>query len=88
MAKTSLDKKNIPNDLTQIKALIDERNLIVSAETEKKHLAQKDSDKIIDEANDEIRMLRIKGADLLGIPSTLKAKKGIVERNAPKEPSA
>ena len=88
MAKTSLDKKNIPNDLTQIKALIDERNLIVSAETEKKHLSQKDSDKIIDEANDEIRMLRIKGADLLGIPSTLKAKKGIVERDKPREPSA
>lgn len=88
MAKTSLDKKNIPNDLTQIKALIDERNIIVSAETEKKHLAQKDSDKIIDEANDEIRLLRIKGADLLGIPSTLKEKKGIVERDAKKEPSA
>lgn len=80
MAKTALDKKNLPTDLDTIKALIDEREAIITAEQAKRKKIYDETAAVIDEAETEVKILRVKAADILGIPTRLRVKEGVTPK--------
>lgn len=87
MALTAFDKKAIPEDLEHIKTLIDERVAVIEAEKAKKKVAVDASDAIIKDAESELKELRIKAAEMLGIPSKLTPEEGKVVPHTEREES-
>lgn len=82
MALTTFDKENLPEDLDTLKTLIEERESLIVSESTKKNEAIQAADAIISSANDELRILKVKAADILNIPSPLKPKEDVVQKVA------
>lgn len=81
MSLTAFNKKELPTDLDTLKGLIDERQSAVETLRSEKLAYNETADKAISEAEADLKMLRIKAADIMGIPTPLKPREGIVERS-------
>lgn len=82
---TKFDKAAIPENLEQIKTLIDERATLVEEQKAIKKAAVDSADAIINEAESEMKALRIKAAEMLGIPSKLTPEEGKVPTHRERE---
>lgn len=87
MPKTTFDKENITSDLDTLKSLIDERAKLVEDARAEKSSFNEAIDKTIRENEDELKVLRIKASEILGIPSRLTTPEGKTPRSTEENPS-
>lgn len=76
MSLTSFDKEKVPADLDTLKSLIDERASFVETKRAEKATFNETIDQEIRDADKELTILRVKAAQILGIPSKLEVPEG------------
>lgn len=78
MPLTAFDKQALPQDLDTLKALIDERQAEVTRLRSERTAYNATADEAIQTNEEELKILRLKAADILGIPSKLEVPEGKV----------